>query len=140
MAMDAILPLALQDWSPSTCDAAWIAAAEAGRVLYFPRLAFALSVAEQGLLKPDLLDRAARNISLDRQGILKGVAGGAQVEGEVAALVSRFAGQARHLVRGLFPAYDAYLVAAPTSLRPMQVSTRKQSVRADDRRLHVDAF
>lgn len=138
--MDAVLPLALQDWSPGGSDPAWIAAAEAGRVLYFPRLAFTLSAAEQTLLKPDLLAPAVRNISLDRQGRLKGVAGGAQVEDCVLALVSRFAGNARDLVQGLFPAYDAHLKAAPTSLRPTQVSTRKQSVRADDRRLHVDAF
>jgi hypothetical protein len=43
-------------------------------------------------------------------------------------------------VRGLFPAYAPHLKPAPTSLRPIQVSTRRQSVRADDRRLHVDAF
>lgn len=113
---------------------------EAGRVLYFPRLAFTVSAAEQTLLKPDLLAPAVRNISLDRQGRLKGVAGGVQVEDGVLALVSRFAGNARDLVQGLFPAYDAHLQAAPTSLRPTLVSTRKQSVRADDRRLHIDAF
>jgi hypothetical protein len=40
----------------------------------------------------------------------------------------------------LFPAYDAHLRQAPASLRPAEVATREQSVRADDRRLHVDAF
>lgn len=138
--MDAILTLGLQDWSAAAGDRGWIAAAEAGQVLYFPRLAFSLSAAEQALLRPGLLADGVRNISLDGEGRLKGVAGGAQVERCVLPLVSRFAVQARNLVRGLFPAYDAHLQAAPTSLRPTQVSTRRQSVRADDRRLHVDAF
>ncbi|HMA06919.1 MAG TPA: Kdo hydroxylase family protein [Ramlibacter sp.] len=138
--MDAILTLGLQDWSDASGDTGWIAAAEAGQVLYFPRLAFRLSAAEQALLRPGLLAEGVRNISLDGEGRLKGVAGGKPVEGSVLPLVSRFAVQARDLVRRLFPAYDAHLIAAPTSLRPVQVSTRKQSVRADDRRLHVDAF
>jgi hypothetical protein len=138
--MVAILTLGLQDWSDAVGETGWIAAAEAGQVLYFPRLAFSLSAAEQALLRPGLLADRVRNISLDGEGRLKGVAGGAQVEACVLPLVSRFASQARNLVRGLFPAYDAHLKAAPTSLRPTQVSTRKQSVRADDRRLHIDAF
>ena len=135
-----IRTLDVSDWAAATGRPEWIAALEAGEVLYFPKLAFALSEAEQALLKPELLAEGVRNISLDAQGRLKGVAGGPEVEAQVAALIARFAGQARGLCRALFPAYVAHLRAAPTSLRPTQVSTRKQSVRADDRRLHVDAF
>jgi hypothetical protein len=138
--MDAIVSSDLADWDGATSDARWIESVEAGRVLHFPRLAFALSPAEQALLRPELLADGVRNISLDSSGKLKGVAGGELVERAVADLMARFAARARALVRGLFPAYDAHLRAAPTSLRPTQVSTRKQSVRADDRRLHVDAF
>ena len=135
-----IRTLDVADWSAATGRPEWIAALEAGEVLYFPRLAFTLSDAEQALLQPSLLAEGVRNISLDAQGRLKGVAGGPDVESQVSALIGRFAGQARALCRALFPAYDAHLRAAPTSFRPTQVSTRKQSVRADDRRLHVDAF
>ena len=131
--------LDVADWSAAGRPE-WIAALEAGEVLYFPRLAFTLSDAEQALLKPSLLAEGVRNISLDAQGRLKGAAGGPEAEAQVAALVGRFARQARDLCRSLFPAYDAHLRPAPTSLRPTQVSTRKQSVRADDKRLHVDAF
>lgn len=139
--MDApIRTIELADWSGGAGRPEWIAALEAGEVLYFPHLAFPLSAPEQALLKPDLLAPGVRNISLDATGRLKGVAGGPEVEAQVAALVGRFAAQARSLCRSLFPAYDAHLRVAPTSLRPTQVSTRKQSVRADDRRLHVDAF
>ncbi len=127
-------------WSGSPGQAEWIAALEAGEVLYFPRLAFELSPAEQALMQPGLLAEGVRNISLDPTGRIKGVAGGPEVEAQVASLVGRFAVQARSLCRGLFPAYDRHLRPAPTSLRPTQVSTRKQSVRADDRRMHVDSF
>ena len=138
--MDAIVSSDLADWSRATSEPRWIEAAEAGRVLHFPWLAFSLSPAEQALLRPELLADGVRNISLDAQGKLKGVAGGEVAQAAIRALMARFAGQARALVRGLFPAYDAHLRAAPTSLRPTQVSTRRQSMRADDRRLHVDAF
>ncbi|HEY1229094.1 MAG TPA: Kdo hydroxylase family protein, partial [Ramlibacter sp.] len=138
--LDAILVLQLADWFAATADSTLVAAVEAGRVLYFPRLAFVLEAAEAPLLGPHLLAEGSRNISLDARGQLKGVAGDGTVQSSVAGFMGRFATQARALVRGLFPAYDASLRPAPTSLRPTDVSTRKQSVRADDRRLHVDAF
>lgn len=137
---DPIVVLPLADWFGATAEATSVAAVEAGQVLYFPRLAFALEAPEAALLGPQLLAEGSRNISLDARGQLKGVAGQQGVQATVAALMGRFATQARALVRGLFPAYDASLRPAPTSLRPTNVSTRKQSVRADDRRLHVDAF
>lgn len=135
-----IRTLEVSAWSGMAGRPEWIAALEAGEVLYFPRLGFALSDVEQALLKPSLLAEGVRNISLDAHGHLKGVSGSPEVQSQVAALVARFAAQARSLCKSLFPAYDRHLRAAPTSLRPTQVSTRKQSVRADDKRLHVDAF
>jgi len=138
--VDPILVLQLADWLGATADAGWVAAVEAGRVLYFPRLAFRLSPEEQQLHDPRVLAEGSRNISREAQGHLKGAAGDEEVQRTVNTLMGRFADQARALVRGLFPAYDAHLRPAPTSLRPAQVTTRKQSVRADDRRLHVDAF
>lgn len=137
---DPVVELPLADWFGATANATWVAAVEAGQVLYFPRLAFTLDANEAQLLRPQLLADGSRNISLDAQGQLKGAAGDAAVQSTVAGLMGRFATQARALVRGMFPAYDASLRPAPTSLRPTDVSTRKQSVRADDRRLHVDAF
>src|SRR3954470_6777708 len=136
---DPVLALELADWFAPASNAAWVEAVEAGRVLYFPRLDFRMEACEAALLSPSLLAPDARNISLDAQGRLKGVADQGPQEA-VAALMARYARQARALVKALLPAYDAHLRAAPTSLRPVQVSTRKQSVRADDRRLHVDAF
>lgn len=135
-----ILTLDLADWSAATPDDGWIAALEAGKVLYFPRLAFVLSDAERTLLRPDLLAPGSRNISLDAQGVLKGAAGDAAVQALAAGVVGRFRQQAQALVHGLLPSYTPSLRLAPTSLRPTQVETRAQSWRADDRRLHVDAF
>jgi hypothetical protein len=137
---DAIVTVPLADWSAAVSEPGWVEAVEAGRVLFFPGLAFRMEPAETALLSPALLAQDARNISLDARGALKGVAGDEAARARVSAMMARFAGQARALIQGLFPAYDAHLRPAPTSLRPTDVSTRKQSVRADDRRLHVDAF
>src|SRR5438309_1546825 len=135
-----ILTLDLGSWQVASPENRWIAALESGKVLFFPRLAFPLSRQEQALLRPELLDARARNISLDAQSRLNGVAGNDAVQAAIKAMMARFAGQARGLVNSAFPAYAPHLRAAPTSLRPTQVSTRSQSWRADDRRLHVDAF
>lgn len=135
-----LLVLHLADWFAAAGEASWAQALEAGKVLYFPGLAFRLEPQEAPLLTPALLAEGVRNISLDAQGRLKGAAGDEATQARVAGMMARFAGQARALLKGLAPAYDAHLRPAPTSLRPTQVSTRRQSVRADDRRMHVDAF
>ena len=135
-----IVSLDSDSWHAPGFNARWIEAVEDGKVLYFPRLAFALSPREQALLGPALLQDGVRNISLDASGQLKGAAGDEAVQTDARALVARFAAQATHLVNTLFPKYREHLLAAPTSLRPVGVSGRKQSWRADDRRLHVDAF
>ncbi|WP_198972344.1 Kdo hydroxylase family protein [Xylophilus sp. ASV27] len=135
-----IIPLPLSDWTAAASDASAIEALEAGRVLYFPQLAFALQPDEKSLLRPDLLDPKVRNISLDGQGFVKGVAGDAALQARVAAMVGRFRQQAIGLVHGLLPGYTPHLRLAPTSFRPTRVEMRAQSWRADDRRLHVDAF
>jgi len=135
-----ILVLDSTDWLAPGFDERWIDAMEDGRVLYFPRLHFHLSRQEQRLLRPDLLRPGARNISLDAPGKLRGVAAEPAVQAAAQVLMARFAAGAKAFVQALFPAYAAHLRAAPTSLRPTQVASRRQSWRADDRRLHVDAF
>lgn len=135
-----LVELDLADWGAAAPNEAWITALEAGKVLYFPRLAFVLQPQEQALLTPALLAQGVRNISLDADSHLKGVTGDEAVQHAVAAMVGRFRHQAQALIHGLLPAYTQALRLAPTSFRPMQVETRVQSWRADDRRLHVDAF
>jgi hypothetical protein len=135
-----IVELDLADWAGVVPNEAWIAALEAGKVLYFPRLAFELLPEERALLSPSVLSPGVRNISLDAKGRLKGVAGDEAAQGAVSAMVARFRAQAQQLIHGLLPHYTPALRLAPTSYRPAQVETRVQSWRADDRRLHVDAF
>lgn len=135
-----LVELDLTDWNAAVPNEAWIAALEAGKVLYFPRLGFEVLPEERALLSPEVLSPKVRNISLDAQGRLKGVAGDEARQQAVAAMVGRFRAQAQQLIHGLLPHYTPALRLAPTSYRPAQVETRVQSWRADDRRLHVDAF
>ena len=124
----------------SAANPDWIAAVEAGKVLHFPHRPFVLQEHEQAFLTPDVRDPKVRNISLDNQGGLKGTRLEGAQQAQLAAMVGRFRTEAHALVATLLPAYMGVLRAAPTSYRPAQVETRAQSWRADDRRLHVDAF
>ncbi|WDZ96617.1 Kdo hydroxylase family protein [Herbaspirillum sp. WKF16] len=135
-----IIEIALTDWQADTPNHDWIAGLEAGKVLYFPRLGFELLASERRLLDPSVRNPKARNISLDARGHIKGAAGDTEQQLALAAMIGRFRGQALSLVHSLFPKYRDALRVAPTSYRPMQVETRSQSWRADDRRMHVDAF
>lgn len=135
-----IVEIDASDWSLPATEAGWIAALEAGKVLYFPRLSFLPLPAERMLLNPSVRAAKARNISLDEHGHLKGAAGDDAQQAALALMIGRFREQAQELVDSLLPAYRGALRMAPTSYRPMQVETRAQSWRADDRRLHVDAF
>lgn len=135
-----LLEIPVTRWAPAKTCAAWTQALEAGRVLYLPQLAFQLQGGEPALLREDILAANARNVSLDADGLLKGAAGTAAEQEALVAMIGRFRKQARQLVDTLFPAYSGAWRVAPTSFRPRQVQTRAQSVRADDRRMHVDAF
>ncbi len=135
-----LVELDLADWNAAVPNDAWIAALEAGKVLYFPRLAFQLLASEEALLTPALLSPDVRNISLDAKGIIKGVVGDEGIQRTAALMVERFRDQAQQLVQGLLPHYTPALRYAPTSYHPAQVESRVQSWRADDRRMHVDAF
>ena len=135
-----IIEIDVSEWHVSETNPDWIAALEAGKVLYFPQLPFALLPEEKSLLRPDIRDPKVRNISLDERGHLKGAVGGTEVELALALMIGRFREQAQSLVYSLLPKYKGALRLAPTSFRPTQVETRSQSWRADDRRMHVDAF
>jgi len=130
----------LADWTAARADPGLIAAVEAGKVLYFPRMHFAMWPQEAQLLRADLLAKGKRNISVDAEGTLKGAAGSTEELKVLAGMIVRFREHAQALVHGLLPGYTPHLRMAPTSFRPAQVESRAQSWRADDRRLHIDAF
>jgi hypothetical protein len=128
------------DTPAGAADSALATALEAGKVLYFRTLAFEPTPEELRLFVPDLRDPKSRNISLDAHGQLKGAAGDPARQQALAAMMARFRAQAEGLLGSLAPGYTGKLRRGPVSFRPSLVETRVQSVRADDRRLHVDAF
>lgn len=135
-----ILEIDAAEWSVGAASDSWIAALEAGKVLYFPNLAFTPLADEQRFFSPTIRDSKSRNISLDAQGRLKGAVGDDATQAALASMIGRFRAQAQSLIHSIVPRYTDALRLAPTSYRPMQVATRSQSWRADDRRMHVDAF
>jgi len=135
-----IVELPASDWAGVDGDPASIAALEAGKVLYFPKLAFEVRPEERRLFTPAIRDPKSRNISLNAEGRLAGALADPEALEQLAAMIGRFRRQARGLIDALLPRYSGHLRMAPTSFRPSQVESRAQSWRADDRRLHVDAF
>jgi hypothetical protein len=125
---------------------AWIAALEAGKVLYFPnfgsygKAGFAPRKEELALFREDIRDPKSRNISLDLNGNVKGAAGDDATRAMLAGMIGRFRAEAEGLIGNLVPRYGEHLRRGSTSFRPAVVQTRVQSWRADDRRMHVDAF
>lgn len=121
-------------------NAEWIAALEAGKVLYLPHVPFVFTDAEKKLLTPDVRDPKSRNISFGPDNRLKGAAGDAATLALLAAMMERYRTQAEALLATLAPNYTAALERGAISYRPSVVENRVQSWRADDKRLHVDAF
>jgi hypothetical protein len=122
---------------------AWIAALEAGKVLYFPNFAqhgFTPQKEELALFREDIRDPKIRNISLSTSGDLKGVVGDDATKALMAGMIGRFRAEAEGLLANLVPRYGEHLRRGATSFRPSVVQNRVQSWRADDRRMHVDAF
>jgi hypothetical protein len=122
---------------------AWIAALEAGKVLYFPNFAqhgFAPQKEELALFREDIRDPKVRNISLDPSDKLKGALGDDATQALMAGMIGRFRAEAESLLGNLVPRYTEHLRRGSVSFRPARVESRVQSWRADDRRLHVDAF
>jgi hypothetical protein len=122
---------------------AWIAALEAGKVLYFPNFGqhgFAPQKEELTLFREDIRDPKTRNISLSASGDLKGVTGDDATHALMAGMIGRFRAEAEGLLANLVPRYGEHLRRGATSFRPAVVQNRVQSWRADDRRMHVDAF
>ena len=122
---------------------AWIAALEAGKVLYFPNFGqhgFAPHKEELALFREDIRDPKTRNISLSSAGDLKGVVGDDATRALMAGMIGRFRAEAEGLLGNLVSRYGEHLRRGATSFRPAVVQNRVQSWRADDRRMHVDAF
>jgi len=118
-----------------------IQALEAGQVLYFPSLPFALNADEQRFLTPDIVNPKTKNISYDiHKDRLGGTLCSESDAEKVKEMLKRYALASRHLMDQLIPHYTPKLVQARTSFRPVEISGRKSSYRKDDTLLHIDAF
>jgi hypothetical protein len=116
-------------------------ALEDGKVLYFPRLAFALSKIEERYLTPATADARAKNVSFDpKSGQMKGVVGSPADIAAITTMMRRYYEYSRGLVETLLPRYAPALEIGRTSFRPVEVQGRPISARKDDTRLHIDAF
>ena len=136
-----ILDADLADWHAAGEDSQFIDALEDGRVLYFPRLAFALHDSERRFLRTGWTDGRAKNISYDgMQDRLKGAQGEAPDLVALTSMIVRYRQLACGLINALFPQYTPAIRVAQTSFRPARVEGRTTSWRKDDSRLHVDAF
>jgi hypothetical protein len=117
-----------------------VEAVEAGGILCFPELRFAIEPAERRILA-DGWAATAKNISYERA---RQALGGTRAEGldavELARLMARYAQASQDLLEAVIPHYRGQLELARTSFRPIEIAGRSSSPRQDDTRLHIDAF
>ena len=135
-----IITIDTPNWVINEPRLEWIHALESGKVLHFSNLQFTLSDEEKSLFSPKIQNPKARNISVGSDNVLKGAQGNEHTQKQLRELILRYRNSANNLINSLAPKYSPYLKVSPTSFRPFNIEDRKQSWRADDRRLHVDAF
>jgi 3-deoxy-D-manno-oct-2-ulosonic acid (Kdo) hydroxylase len=135
-----ILSLQASQWTIPGEHNDWIEALEDGQVLHFANLPFLVQDAEQKLFTPEIQNPKSRNISVGADGVLKGAIGDEQTLETLRQFILRYRQVCQELVHSIVPKYMDDLKISPTSFRPFNIEHRKQSWRADDRRLHVDAF
>ena len=121
------------------------AVVEAGEVLRFPYLPFALLESELRFRDPRWADGKAKSISVrwgtgQERGEMRGAVGTATELAALKAMIVRYAEQSEAFALRLFPHYGGHLVRGNTSFRPVNVVGRETSWRKDDTRLHIDAF
>lgn len=135
-----LVKIKASSWKLQKFQSQWAKDLEDGKVLYIENLKFSITTHERKFFTPTILNKNSRNISLDSRGNLKGANGSEKEIKELSAMISRFRKEASTLIFSAFPKYKDHLKLAPTSFRPLEVKSRVTSWRADDKRLHVDAF
>jgi hypothetical protein len=146
--MSGVVVLPLDHWSgpfdPALRQRA-LAELEAGRLLLFPTLEFALDPAELMSVRAATAEAAERktgkNVSYDpATGTCKSGPLSDALAAPLAEPMARFCRLAEALVSELCPGYAPGLERGRTSFRPVEIEGRELPWRKDDRRLHVDAF
>jgi hypothetical protein len=125
---------------PDAVTSAAVRSLEAGDVLWFPRLSFAIEAAEQSLFTPAILG-SAKNASYDPETDRLGgkTAIGADAD-TLRGFVCRFSGACASFVDRLLPSYRGQVRRGRASFRPAEIAGRTSSWRKDDTRLHIDSF
>jgi hypothetical protein len=114
---------------------------ETGNVLFLPRLKFTLTDEERRFLSPAWSDGKAKNVSYDPTAVaIRHTSAAGADRQQLAAMMARFAQQARELVSSVCPGYASHLRWGLGSFRPVEARGRASSRTKDDTRLHVDAF
>lgn len=141
--MERIVELPVTEWSTSCPPPVALqacAALEAGCIVFLPDLRFDIAAGERQFLASGIA-AGGKNISFDTgRDTLSHVDVDMHAAADLRALMARFATLADGLVSMLLPAYDNGRTPGRTSLRPVEIETRKTSWRQDDTRLHVDSF
>lgn len=131
---------AWDDVQPASVTDAATEALESGGIIFFPHLRFELTTPELKFLDPASV-HGAKNVSFNPA---TGKVGGTQAQGsalqELRGLLDRFFHATAALVRRVLPSYASGVAHGRGSLRPVEIAGRASSWRADDTRLHVDAF
>lgn len=113
---------------------------EAGKVLYFPNLAFQLDDAVL-LGSEACLGKGRKSMTYDpKDEGMKGINRQNPHIKTFKTMMQSYTQFAQTLIHHLCPFYTPNLIMGKTSFRPMEVKDRKISYRKDDTRLHVDAF
>ncbi len=126
---------------PATTVAYATRALESGKILFLPKLKFRLAAGESRFLTPECVDGSAKNVSYDPLAAqIRHTSAQGDDRRQLAAMMQRFAAQARALVLSICPAYARALHHGLTSLRPVQARGRAASRTKDDTLMHIDAF
>jgi hypothetical protein len=127
-------------WDIHDPNPEWITALESGKVLHFKQLPLSISEEENALFNSGIQNPKSRNISVGADGVLKGALGDEKTLKLLTNFILGYRDCSTRLINSLVPNYLKQLKVSPTSFRPLNIAQRKQSWRADDRRLHIDAF
>jgi hypothetical protein len=140
--VEVLQTLEIEDWRPAvepSLSERLALSLEQGKVLYLPRLRFALLDGEQAFFSPQWLSGKRKNISLEGSEV-RGATGSAELLAQIGAMIGRYSEHSTTLINRLFPGYTSQLRRARTSFRPSPVEGAPPSWKKDDSRLHVDAF
>jgi hypothetical protein len=136
--------IAISDWQgplPALEVKRALGSLEHGKVLYFPKLLFALSDSWKPLLNSLVVDRKTKNISYNpAHGVVKGTSTAEEERRHLQKMIETYSATVARFIFGLLPAYTRGIELGRASYRPVEIAGREYSRLKDDRLLHIDAF